>query len=145
MKDSNKVEASRGPITLEQYKMWATLKNEREEKVDLPLVQEDDSLDGKPSCPHCGSNYMHHLGVEIFNRKEDSETGDHITIYTPESFGWNHKKIICPENTVDGDMRSNPSERRTGISISFACEECDQIFKMEIAQHKGLTLISWRF
>lgn len=80
-------------------------------------------------CPHCGSEYTRHdnCSVDVWQRPEDSKR-DGISI------GSDGK-------TTRVDGTSNPSARRSGLRLTFACEGCPETFVMEIAQHKGLSLV----
>jgi len=134
------------PITYEQYKVWDQLKKPNKvSDVDVRIYHHSDkSLHNTLECPKCESEYMHHIGVELFNCEED-EPGEHIELYLKESYGWDMLNVKCPEHTVNSDMKNNPSKRRNGLSISFVCEECHHILHLGIAQHKGLTQLSWSF
>ena len=82
-------------------------------------------------CPCCGDSYgLHHTKVEVFMREaEDSETGIHTTATSNNTF-------------TDDFMGCNPSKRRDGIIIHLYCEHCeDYNISLEIAQHKGVTLL----
>lgn len=90
-------------------------------------------------CPRCRNAHLHHEGLKSFDRDEDAETirltevaaGD-VTTTTPSA-----------KNS------GNPSQRRDGLVISFRCEICseepDDILELTIAQHKGTTLLRWRY
>ena len=79
-------------------------------------------------CPNCGSEYLTHGSVHIFNRREDSKEGVHF-------------KIAANNCELDGDMLGNPSSRRHGLLIQFSCEGCDAGVFMCVAQQKGLTTV----
>lgn len=128
------------PITYEQYKMWEQLKNPVPKHK---LIQYDD-YSNSIKCPHCGNTYMHHLGIETFHCEED-QNGYHVELYDETSHGWGMMNIICPENTTNENTKSNPSARRGGILILFGCENCHNISRLGIAQHKGQSLVSWSF
>lgn len=132
------------PITYEQHQVWQTLKG-TPTKEGLPMVNSRDSVDNILECPCCGCSYLHHVGVELFNRNEDDESGEHIQLYVKESYGWNNSNIIAPDHSIDNNMQSNPSLRRTGIIVKFACEDCGEIVDLCFAQHKGMTLTDWRY
>jgi len=108
--------------------------------MDKILTDSDNAL----ICPTCNSEYMHHIGVEMYSRKED-ETNDvaHITLNEQHSHGWKVAFSAAQPNSVDKDMTGNPSSRRTGLVISIICEQCKQIHKLGIAQHKGQTITRW--
>lgn len=97
------------------------------------------------SCPECGEPYLHHLGIELFNRKEDSGDGLHISASVSDDFYFNQvEEFKYDENIikVDSDLSRNPSLRRGGIIIKFACDHCGP-HELTISQHKGLTLMEW--
>lgn len=138
-------EQKNDPITFDQYNTWKLLKAPTLERdkvtFDFHLSNDQDRI---LKCPHCDSEDTHHLGVELFNRHEDGN-GEHISLYVEESHGWDYFNVKCPENTVDNNMKDNPSKRRTGISILFVCEYCQQTSKLNIAQHKGQSLMFWSY
>jgi hypothetical protein len=81
-------------------------------------------------CPKCGSLYLHHSRIDVFNRdEEDSTEGLHVRINTDDTM------------TIDRDIAGTPSGRRDGVSIRLWCEECDGISVFSLAQHKGQTLL----
>jgi hypothetical protein len=87
-------------------------------------------------CPRCGFDYLHHDDVVIYYRdREDApETqvircaGDKVVQQRYPSHGLN-----------------NPSRRRGGLAIQFFCEGCGDGIELTIEQHKGQTLLHWRF
>jgi hypothetical protein len=64
----------------------------------------------------------------VFDRVEDAPNGLHV-------------EVSGGKVAVDGDMSSNPSLRRDGLSIRFACESCDAQPVLTIRQHKGATFV----
>ena len=82
-------------------------------------------------CPSCGDFYMHQKGVTVFDRNEDDETCFVTAAARQEVMV---KKRAAPDN---------PSPRRQGMTIYFRCEFCTPIFKLHIAQHKGVTMLNW--
>lgn len=98
-----------------------------------------DDLDRETShllCPRCGEGYLHQGIVEVYNRHEDSDTV--------------RCTIVGEENIfsamVANDTSNNPSSRRSGMLVHFDCEHCDEVdFKLNIAQHKGFTLMHWEY
>ena len=89
------------------------------------------------ACPYCKQEELHHMGVEMFARGEDANTGEHISLLA---------------NGVDGDkihrvhnhsMHNNASMRRGSILIHFFCEQCQQQPTMFFVQHKGHTYAGW--
>jgi hypothetical protein len=95
-------------------------------------------------CPRCKGDRLHHGRVTVFHRIEDDEM---IT----------QTVVTGPTATVEAVLSSrttNPSPRRDGIEIEFQCELChceknselaNQRMFLRIAQHKGKTLLEWRF
>lgn len=81
-------------------------------------------------CPVCGSCWLHHESVAVFNRNEDAESGICV-----QAEGMNVQ--------VGTDITQNPSSRRHGLSIRFWCETCGKRSSLGIAQHKGVTLLQW--
>lgn len=88
-----------------------------------------DKHDTSLLCPRCKSNHTHQGKVEVFDREQDADTGQHTTC--------NRCKV-----RIDTIMDGNPSPRRHGVSIQFMCEICSGEFTIFIAQHKGQTFIS---
>lgn len=102
-------------------------------KVELDELAPDTS---HLLCPHCGEGYLHQGIVEVYNRPEDSDTV--------------RCSIVGEENIfsamVDNNTSNNPSSRRSGMLIHFDCEYCDGLdLKLNIAQHKGFTLMHWEY
>jgi hypothetical protein len=81
-------------------------------------------------CPFCGSDYLHHGKVEIFDRQEDNETGLHVS-------------VDASRVTLDSDISGNPSLRRQGLKIHFGCENCNGASILTLAQHKGTTYMKF--
>ena len=78
----------------------------------------------------CGCEYLHHTRVDVFERsREDSKDGAHVSVE-----GYARVRI-------NDDMAGNPSARRDGIVIDLWCEQCQQKTAIQIAQHKGETLL----
>jgi predicted RNA-binding Zn-ribbon protein involved in translation (DUF1610 family) len=86
-------------------------------------------------CPRCGADYLHHVAVTVYDRREDAPTVVETRI---------SGSIISINASSSGD--NNPSRRRDGLAIDFYCEGCgDAPIQLCIAQHKGATEIGWRF
>ena len=110
-----------------------------EKEIDYNVQYEESVV-----CPECntGTGYpgeighMHHFAVEIFSCVED-KPGEHIII------GGGGFDMTKPNIMVDTNMDQNPSSRRGGILIHFKCEDCGGIQTMQIAQHKGSSLLGW--
>jgi len=78
----------------------------------------------------CGCECLHQYKVEVFERKEDDDTGLHISVKDQKVF-------------IDNNINNNPSGRRQGVKIYFRCEWCTKKTVLSLAQHKGATYISW--
>lgn len=92
-------------------------------------------------CPRCGSDYLHQGKVTVFERAEDGAVTTVITVPGDSSA---HLK------SVPSDQILNPSSRRHGLSVEFWCEGCNSkeagdYIELTLAQHKGNTLMGWRF
>lgn len=83
------------------------------------------------TCPICECPCLHHGKVEIFHRNSDGPTGTHIEIIRGRH----------PASGVNNDMRLNPSRYDDGVLIHLWCEGCDSKLALQIAQHKGETLM----
>jgi len=99
----------------------------------MKIKIQDDVL----SCPHCGSDYMHHTMVEVYNRTEDADW-DRISVSTCDEMSGNNKY----ELSID-QQGVNPSPRRSGVRMVFNCEQCEKLSKLIIYQHKGQTFMEW--
>lgn len=101
----------------------------RQMKTNKPIDMNDY---GRLSCPCCKDeeSNLHHGRIEVFNRQEDSETG-------------NHTVIDGSKTIIDNDVSGNPSPRRDGISIVFWCEQCGEQSILDIIQHKGMSYMRW--
>ena len=86
-------------------------------------------------CPRCGHNCLHHGKIEIFDRSEDAEQTRVIS--------FDH--VEFSSKMLKSNMVENPSARRHGLTIAVSCEQCGPGLRLEIAQHKGFTLIQWRY
>lgn len=91
---------------------------------------------GELVCAHCGFNYLHHTSITIYNRKEDS---DKTTVTTVSASG----STEISSTNQPSNMCRNPSSRRTGLSISFRCENCHKISELTVAQQKGHSRINF--
>ncbi|SRR5580765_4738543 len=99
---------------------------------------------GVLQCPRCRSEdgYLHHNEITVFDRGEDDVWTEVTTVQ-----GGRISSHRLPSRLCD-----NPSSRRDGIRIGFWCEVCGpehpydaSTIWLEFAQHKGNTLVSWRF
>lgn len=80
------------------------------------------------TCPGCGSTYLHHVRVDVFDRKEDAEQVRRTRVDEAVS-------VLTLPNETSG----NPSSRRDALAVRFECEECGSPSTLSIAQHKGET------
>jgi hypothetical protein len=97
-------------------------------------------------CPGCGGSNLHHADVLVFDRAEDADEVKRITVeHGADEAGYpalGSAKVSM--SLVPNDSNSgNPSSRRNGITIAFMCENCSAASVLEIAQHKGATLVGW--
>lgn len=82
-------------------------------------------------CPGCQGEYLHHDTVDVFNRSEDADIGQHVRIPNDGTL------------SIDAQMTGNPSVRRHRILIGFWCELCFGCFSLSLAQHKGMSFLEW--
>lgn len=82
------------------------------------------------ACPSCGSNYLHHDKVEVFECGEDAIHGVHVTVADAKA-------------AFDTSLEGNPSSRRHGLKIYFRCEGCETKPVLSISQHKGMTKVDF--
>jgi hypothetical protein len=87
------------------------------------------------TCPHCRGPYLHHGAVRCYDREEDAE----VTTVSTVADGQCSVKLL-PSNAV-----RNPSGRRHGLAIAFECEGCASYLELTLAQHKGISMLEWRF
>ncbi|HDZ07733.1 hypothetical protein [Pseudohongiella sp.] len=90
--------------------------------------QHYNTLGAELLCPNCDGRFLHHEGVQVFEREEDDDTGLHLMV----------KNGVF---TKDSDLSDNPSPRRHGLFIEFCCENCDARPVLSVIQHKGSTYI----
>lgn len=90
---------------------------------DLP---EFEDANGELICPNCGSLYLHHEKIEVFERAEDASEGLHVS-------------VDGMSIAVDTKLLGNPSMRRHGLKIHFRCEGCKHLPVLSLEQHKGCT------
>jgi len=82
-------------------------------------------------CPKCDFSYIKITKTELFNRKaEDDLSGLHVSI---EGISLR----------VDDSLIGNPSDRRSGMYIYFECENCPEVSRLSLSQHKGETFLSF--
>ena len=102
---------------------------------DIELKGEHSGIGPELQCPRCGSGYLHHAGVTVFDRWEDAE----VTAVTTVGAGMSATHLR-PTNEV-----ANPSARHDGIAVAFECEMCGGDIELTMAQHKGGTYPSVAF
>ena len=81
-------------------------------------------------CPNCGCNNLHQVAVDVYFRNEDAKYGLHTCVDFSNA-------------TTDMEVGGNPSLRRSGLYITFECEQCPVESKLNILQHKGTTYLEW--
>jgi hypothetical protein len=82
----------------------------------------------------CGGNNLHHYGVTVFDRDDDSST---VRVTNVTHTG-------TSSEVVPNELSGNPSARRDAVVVRFWCEHCGHEYGMQIVQHKGCTYLSWR-
>lgn len=50
---------------------------------------------------------------------------------------------IAAQDYLPNALSGNPSARRDGLRVHFWCEFCGDGLTLNIAQHKGVTLLDW--
>jgi hypothetical protein len=95
-------------------------------KPNRVRIDRDDVL----KCPSCDWSNLHHVSVEIFERREDAMVGVHVQV---------EGKAV----RVDDALTGNPSPRRQGMLIRFTCETCTAKPILQVRQHKGSTYMEW--
>lgn len=90
---------------------------------------------GRLCCPDCGDGNTHQLNTTIFEREEDA---DLTTVIAQDGDKVQVSKFPSKDTC-------NPSPRRHGLIIEFACEQCgmDKTHRLAIFQHKGHTYVEW--
>lgn len=106
------------------------------------IVAFGDAYNGEQNllCPNCNEDYIHQIKTEIFERGEDWKDGLHISIESYDNIIDLNKQGLA---IVETSLKNNPSPRRQGLRIYFLCELCGEISKLNIYQHKGVTLVEW--
>lgn len=82
-------------------------------------------------CACCGSDNTHVKSLVWFRRSEDAH---HCHTIAASLSG--ETKQLKTTNKL------NPSARRDGIRIIYDCENCGEYSSLNIAQHKGATLVT---
>lgn len=101
----------------------------------LPISGTQFGFDGL-DCPSCNGNYLHHCGITYYNRSEDGDRGEIVTL---DSRGGEFRN----EHRTNAAMNDCPSPRRDGFIVYFSCECCPTKSELAIFQHKGQTFIEW--
>lgn len=97
--------------------------------MELTLNSYQENVGAEILCPSCGGKYLRHERIELFEREEDRGQGLHVSVAEGKAL-------------IDTNLAGNPSERRHGLSIHFACELCPAKPVLTIAQHKGTTFLN---
>ncbi len=112
--------------------------------MDLTEVKIEEEVLYCPD-PKCRFNCLHHRGVTIYQRGEDSNQTSITEV------GWDAATAAATVNTksvlscvLPPPSEGNPSQRRYGLTIQFYCEGCGGDFELCMAQHKGETYLNWR-
>jgi hypothetical protein len=71
----------------------------------------------------------------VYDREEDAKVSQ-VTRIDGVSFAG---------SMLTNESADNPSPRRHGIAIAFYCEGCGDNIELTLSQHKGETLVDWRF
>lgn len=96
-------------------------------------------------CPNCGSNYLHHASITVYNRAEDAPATRVTHLGTAmDGFASDTTDDTFTSATVKSDDCDNPSSRRHGLQIRFSCENCDVTPTLNLYQHKGFTGLEWK-
>lgn len=102
-------------------------------KVVCPKIT-DEGEDVGGILEGCCTSYLSQKKVTIHRRYNGGEDGPgnitEINLYTGE---------VKDKKAYEDELYG----RRSAIFIDFECEECDEVHKMIIQQHKGRTIIGW--
>jgi len=79
----------------------------------------------------CGSEYMRHQLVDVFVR--DVEDGPVNCV------GVSGKTVEFYTGAVDC-----PSARRDAVVVTVHCEQCELVWDLQVIQHKGQTLLTFK-
>ena len=94
------------------------------------FIPPGDGFDSVLLCPSCNSPHLHHWRVEVFERAQDEVKGVHVSVEDGKAL-------------IDTSQTGNPSARRHGMAIHFACEVCSGMSVLTLAQHKGNTFVDF--
>jgi hypothetical protein len=86
-------------------------------------------------CPACGSNFLHHAQVNVYERPDGEDRQSFKTTVSDGTI--EHRKVS------EYSHIQNPSPRRDAITINFWCEICGKRSVLNIIQHKGETMVRW--
>lgn len=92
--------------------------------IEGMLPEFSDDGDGVLLCPKCQFDYLHHFRIEVTER--DKEDGP-VTVFEIV-------KTQCKTQHLDSD-----GERRNSFSVSFWCEGCHGVSRLEVIQNRGRT------
>ena len=95
------------------------------------MFKEDEPIE----CNTCGGTNLHQVIVNSYFRNEDDDFVKR-TISIKGNFA--ASKYCKNENS------GNPSPRRSGLTVLFICETCEEFQELDVYQHKGSTHIKWR-
>lgn len=100
--------------------------------MEVILEHSDYGFANQLMCPKCGCDNLHQRAVDTYFRHEDATVGIHAHV------GFSGV-------TTDMDVKGNPSARRSGLFITFECEQCEGDKMLNIYQHKGTTFLGWSY
>jgi hypothetical protein len=98
-------------------------------------------------CPSCGGDNLHHDRVDVYWREHEDAPSSLAKINAVSGAEMDRGGPFENRHEIYGVAVSegNPSARRHGVRIWFECELCDADVFMNIAQHKGLTMVDCGF
>lgn len=113
-----------------------------------------DKLDGDTLlCPNCGEDYLHQESVVVLvrDREDGPATRVEVKASPSELQPWIAARqgidVLPPLEHPAAEVRvsraAHPPGRRDSIAITFFCEHCPAKPVLVIAQHKGMTLVTW--
>lgn len=81
-------------------------------------------------CPKCSGEFLHHGTVDVGPRPREDEPAPRMIVRSDGSYF-----TVVRSNYYRG--------RRDEVVIDFTCEDCEQVGRLAIIQHKGSTYINW--
>lgn len=95
--------------------------------MSAPEIGNDNVL----HCPACGEIYLHHVEVEVWDRKPKTD-----------------ESIVTKCSTRGATIKRkapffSSGRERNGMRIKFWCECCHAESVLDLVQHKGHTLMEW--